>query len=130
VHLAATIGTTAAALPLMGAQGWGRIINTVSGAGLDPQHPGAAAYATAKGAVHAFTRAAALEVPDGVTINAVSPLAVTRMSEAFFARTDPGARERLDPAHVARVVVWLASDEAAGVNGRTFRVEGEDVTEV
>jgi NAD(P)-dependent dehydrogenase (short-subunit alcohol dehydrogenase family) len=65
-----------------------------------------------------------------VTVNAVSPLAVTRMSEDYFARTDPSARDRLDPAHVANVVVWLASDDAADVNGRTFRVEGTDVTEV
>jgi NAD(P)-dependent dehydrogenase (short-subunit alcohol dehydrogenase family) len=114
----------------MGARGWGRIINTVSGAGLDPQHPGAAAYATAKAAVYGFTRAAALEAPLGVTVNAVSPLAITRMSEAYFARAEPGARERLDPAHAARAVVWLASDDAAAVNGRTFRVEGPDLIEV
>jgi NAD(P)-dependent dehydrogenase (short-subunit alcohol dehydrogenase family) len=130
VHLKATVGTTGAALPIMGGQGWGRVINTVSGAGLDPKYPGSAAYATAKAAVHGFTRAAALEAPSGVTVNAVSPLAVTRMSEDYFARTDPSARDRLDPAHVANVVVWLASDDAADVNGRTFRVEGTDVTEV
>jgi NAD(P)-dependent dehydrogenase (short-subunit alcohol dehydrogenase family) len=130
VHLKATIGTTAAALPVMAAQRWGRIINTVSGAGLDPQYPGSAAYATAKAAVHGFTRAAALEAPQGVTINAISPLAVTRMSEAYFARAEASARERLDPAYAARAVVWLASDDAADRNGRTYRVDGTDVREV
>jgi NAD(P)-dependent dehydrogenase (short-subunit alcohol dehydrogenase family) len=130
VHLKATVGTTSAALPIMGALGWGRIINTVSGAGLDPRHAGASAYATAKAAVYGFTRAAALEAPLGVTVNAISPLAITRMSEAYFARAEPAARQRLDPAHAAKAVVWLASDDAAGVNGRTFRVEGPEVTEV
>lgn len=130
VHLKATIGTTAAALPLMAAQGFGRVINTVSGAGLDPQHAGSAAYAVAKAAVYAFTRAAAFEVSPGVTVNAISPLAVTRMSKAFFARTDPSAVERLQPTHVADFLVWLASDDAADVNGRVFRVEGRAVTEL
>ena len=127
VHLKATVGTTAAALPLMAAAGWGRIVNTVSGAGLDPRYPGSAAYATAKAAVYGFTRAAALEAPPGVTINAISPVALTRMSETFFARTD---RPPIDPAVVARQVVWLTSDAAADVNGRVFRVEGVEVTEV
>jgi len=130
VHLKATIGTTRAAFPGMRDRGWGRVVNTVSGAGLDPQHPASAAYAIAKAGVYAFTKVAAVEgAGHGITVNAVSPLAVTRMSEAFFARAEPEVRQRLDPARVADVVAFLASDLAAAVNGRILRVEGGHVSE-
>lgn len=126
VHLRATVGTTRAALRPMREQGFGRIVNTVSGHGLEPQGPRSAAYAAAKAGVFGFTRAAALESPDGTTINAVAPLAYTRMSEGYFAGIE-GAAERYSPTHVARVVVWLCGEDAAGVNGQVLRVEGERV---
>ena len=129
VHLRATVGTTSAALRLVGPSGWGRIVNTVSGHGLEPRHPGSSAYGAAKAAVFGFTRAAAIEAaPLGVTVNAVAPLAYTRMSEEYLSRL-PDAAERFDPAHVARVVVFLCSDAASGWNGRVLRVEGEQVGE-
>lgn len=124
VHLRATVGTTAAALPLMRAQGYGRVINTVSGHGLEPLHPHSAAYAAAKAAVFGFTRAAALEVGEGTTVNAVAPLAYTRMSEAYLSRIE-GAEARYAAKHVSLVVVWLCSQEWGGVNGHVLRVEGE-----
>jgi NAD(P)-dependent dehydrogenase (short-subunit alcohol dehydrogenase family) len=128
VHLKATVGTTSAAFALM--RDGGSIVNTVSGAGLDPQYAGSAAYAAAKGAVFSFTKAAAVEGQGvGIRVNAVSPLAVTRMSEEFFARTDPAASERLAPARVADAVVFLASDLARDVTGRVLRVEGDHVSE-
>lgn len=128
VHLRATVGTTRAAFALMREQGWGRVVNTISGHGLKPVNPGSSAYAAAKASVFGFTRAAALEVPPGVTVNAVAPLAYTRMSEAYLSGFD-GAEERFDPAHVAAVVVWLCSEAARGVNGRIVRVHGRRVGE-
>lgn len=126
VHLRATVGTTAAALPFMRDQGFGRVVNTVSGHGLEPQYPRSAAYAAAKAGVFGFTRAAALEAPEGTTVNAVAPLAYTRMSEGYLGQV-AGAAERYAPAHVARVVLWLCSEDAASVNGQVLRVEGERV---
>ena len=46
------------------------------------------------------------------------------MSQAYLAAA-PDAAERLDPAHVSRVIVWLASEAASGVTGRVIRVEGQ-----
>lgn len=129
VHLRATVGTTSAAFPLMRGQGGGRIVNTISGHGLEPRHANSAAYACAKAAVFGFTRAAALEgAPDGITVNAVAPLAYTAMSEEYLAGVD-GARQRYAPVHVSRVVVFLASDRAAGITGRVLRVEGPSWSE-
>src|SRR5262245_33323858 len=59
VHVKATIATTQAAFPLMQAAGGGRIVNTVSGAGLKPEHAGTTAYACAKAGVYAATLVAA-----------------------------------------------------------------------
>lgn len=126
VHVRATVGTTRAAIPLMRHQAYGRIINTVSGHGIEPLYPRSAAYAAAKGAVFGFTRAAALEAGDGTTVNAIAPLAYTRMSEGYLSQVD-GASERYAPEHVSLVVVWLCSEEWGNVNGHVLRVEGEKI---
>ena len=127
VHLRGTVGTTRAAFAAMAARGGGRIINTVSGHAFEPKGPGSAAYAAAKGAIFSFTLAAALEgAAHGILVNAIAPLALTRMSERYLGTT-PDAAERLDPAHVSRVVVWLASEAPAAASGRVIRVEGETV---
>ncbi|HMC51134.1 MAG TPA: SDR family oxidoreductase, partial [Acidimicrobiales bacterium] len=111
--------------------GGGSVINTVSGAGLFPEHAGTSAYASAKAAVYAFTKVAAVEgAAHGIRVNAVSPLAVTRMSEAFFARSDPGGGDGLRPERVSVVVAFLASSLAREVTGRVLRVEGGHVCEV
>jgi NAD(P)-dependent dehydrogenase (short-subunit alcohol dehydrogenase family) len=130
VHLKATVATTQAAFAVMAAAGGGRIVNTVSGAGLRPEHPGTTAYACAKAAVYAATLVAAAEgKPHGIRVNAVSPLAVTPMSEAFFQAADPAQRDALAPERVSDVVVFLASDLAGDLTGRILRVEGTHVSE-
>lgn len=130
VHLKATIATTQAAFPLMQAAGGGRIVNTVSGAGLKPEHPGTTAYACAKAAVYAATLVAAAEGrPHNIRVNAVSPLAVTPMSEGFFQQADAAYRQALAPERVSQVVVFLASELAGDLTGRIIRVEGEHVSE-
>ena len=130
VHLKGTVGTMKAAFPVMADQGGGSIVNTVSGAGLLPENPKTTGYATAKAAVYAATLVAAVEGrPLGIRVNAVSPLAVTRMSEAFFAQAAPGQAERLDPARVSVVVAFLASNLADGITGRILRIEGEHLCE-
>jgi NAD(P)-dependent dehydrogenase (short-subunit alcohol dehydrogenase family) len=130
VHLKGTVGTMKAAFPVMAEQGAGAVVNTVSGAGLYPEHPNTTGYACAKAAVYAATLVAAVEGrPLGIRVNAVSPLAVTRMSEAFFSRAAPGEAERLDPARVSVVVAFLASPLAAGITGRILRIEGGHLCE-
>ena len=60
----------------------------------------------------------------GITVNAVSPGAFTRMNEAMFEQSPPPPGLDLDPVHVARVVAWLVSDDAADVTGRIVHVAG------
>ena len=63
-------------------------------------------------------------LPYGITINAISPGAATRMNEEMFRHTPPPAGLDLDPMHVARVVAWLVSDDAADVTGRIVHAAG------
>jgi NAD(P)-dependent dehydrogenase (short-subunit alcohol dehydrogenase family) len=133
VHLTGALGTMAAAFPDMAARGWGRMINTVSEVALDSRFAGGLGYGIAKAAVWSATLAAAREwVGSGITVNAISPGARTRMNADLL---DAGFREGasadldLDPAHVARVAAFLASDDAADVTGRIVHVAGPAVRE-
>ncbi len=127
VHLYGSIGTTKAAWPMMKAQRWGRVINTVSEAAFPSRvtggRGGGLGYGTAKASVWAATYGLASEgASHGITVNAVSPGAFTRMNEAMFATT-PTTLD-LNPEHVARVVAWLASDDAGDVTGKVIHAAG------
>ena len=119
VNFYGALGAAQAAWPHMKAQGRGRIINTVSEVALDSKFPGGGvAYGAAKAAVWSMTLSLAREgAAHGITVNALSPGAFTRMNQALFAAAGAPALD-LDPVHVARVAVWLASDAAADVTGR------------
>src|SRR5215204_4556595 len=87
-----------------------RIVNTVSGAGLWG-NIGQSSYSAAKGAIASLTLVTALEMRRyGVAVNAISPLAVTRMSADVFA--DRASDPAMDPARSSAVVAWLQSAEA------------------
>ena len=109
----------------------GRIINISSVAGERPGR-GHANYAASKGAVNAFTRAAAVELaPKKVTVNAVAPGVIeTEMSAEVMRRAKDQVLEhiplkRLGGAEdVARMVAYLASDDAAYITGQIFNVDG------
>ena len=118
-------------LPDMRAAKWGRIINISSVYGLLGAK-GEAAYATAKAAVIGLTKTAAREGgPDGVTINAVAPglirtPPIIAMPDKYKA---PILAETLvgrigEPEDVARVIAFLASDDAAFITGATIPVSG------
>jgi NAD(P)-dependent dehydrogenase (short-subunit alcohol dehydrogenase family) len=127
VHLRGAIGAVKGAFASM--PDGGNVTLIVSGAGLNPEWPNTTAYACAKAAVYALMKVAATEgAPLGVRVNAVSPFALTRMSEQMLAG-NPIA-EHLDPARVAPVVIYLASDLARDISGRVLRVEGTQVGEV
>jgi NAD(P)-dependent dehydrogenase (short-subunit alcohol dehydrogenase family) len=105
----------------------GRIVNTTSEAGLYG-NPGQLDYVAAKAAIAAMTIALARELKRyGVTVNAVAPRARTRMTESMLAGTGPDESgfDPWDPANVAPVVAWLASDDAAGISGQVFVVFGD-----
>ncbi len=103
----------------------GRIINTTSVSGIYG-NPGQTNYGAAKAGIAAFTIIAALEVARyGVTVNAVAPVALTRMTEGLGpAPETEEEKEARAPHWIAPIVTWLASDEAADVTGRVFEASG------
>ncbi|MGH9136982.1 MAG: SDR family NAD(P)-dependent oxidoreductase [Acidimicrobiales bacterium] len=113
----------------------GRVINTISGAGLVGNF-GQTNYATAKAAIAGLTQTLSLELYKlSVTVNAIGPAAATRITG-----TMPGAPEvvepdevpedewnRMDPAVSSPLVAWLASDESQLVTGQVIRAVAEDI---
>ena len=126
-----------AAAPAMKRAGGGRVVNTSSGAGLQPSLTGIQAYCAAKHAVVGLTRQLAHELgPFNITVNSVAP---------GFVRTNPStekqwqgygpegqqalveriALKRLGSAQdIANAVVFFASDLARFVNGQILQVDG------
>ena len=67
----------------------------------------------------------------GVTANAVSPIAATRMLATVGREADEsGAWDKLDPANMSPVVAWLVSEEAGWFSGQVLRVDGNVVSRV
>lgn len=128
VHLRGTFLCTREAMRAMRKLNSGRIINTTSGRAYYGHSAGTANYAAAKGGIISLTGVTAAEGKEfGITCNAVSPLARTPMSEQYLAGdTDP----TLDPAAVAPMVVFLASDAAAVITGEIFRVARGEISVV
>jgi NAD(P)-dependent dehydrogenase (short-subunit alcohol dehydrogenase family) len=103
----------------------GRIINTTSVSGIYG-NPGQTNYGAAKAGIASFTTIAALELARyGVTVNAVAPVALTRMTEGLgpAPETDED-REMRSPRWIAPIVTWLASAESNDVTGRVFEASG------
>jgi NAD(P)-dependent dehydrogenase (short-subunit alcohol dehydrogenase family) len=127
VNFVGSVGTARAAWPHLKAQHWGRVVNTVSQVALDTKIPGGGGigYGAAKAAVWSMTLSLAEEGrAHGITVNAISPGAFTRMNAAMFDADAPPPGLDLDPVHVARVVAWLASDDAADVTGKIVHAAG------
>ncbi|HKN91056.1 MAG TPA: SDR family oxidoreductase [Acidimicrobiia bacterium] len=99
-----------------------RIINTTSVSGLYG-NVGQANYGTAKAGIAGFTIIAARELARyGVTVNAIAPGALTRMTEDLPIPDD--VKAALDPRWVAPVCVWLASKLSADVTEQVIEVSG------
>ncbi|MGE0878490.1 MAG: SDR family NAD(P)-dependent oxidoreductase [Acidimicrobiia bacterium] len=91
VHLQGYLNVLRAALPLMAEAGHGRILGVTSGSGW--RHANAGAYSVAKRAVAALTWQIGRVAPAGVTVNALSPIALTRMVTGGTGRSAPPATE-------------------------------------
>jgi NAD(P)-dependent dehydrogenase (short-subunit alcohol dehydrogenase family) len=130
VHVVGSVGAVRAAMRPMRERGYGRIVTTTSEAALSRTTAGAMAYAAAKAAIWGLTMAAATEgAPHGVTVNALSPGALTRMSRPFLEETGIPPGLDLSPARVADVVVALCAEEAGEVTGRVVHTAGGHVRE-
>lgn len=102
-----------------------RVINTTSGSGLFG-NVGQANYGAAKAGIASFTIIAAEELRRyGVTVNAVSPIALTRMTEGLgLGDAAEDERDKVHPRWISPVVAWLASTRSADVTGRVFQTSG------
>jgi NAD(P)-dependent dehydrogenase (short-subunit alcohol dehydrogenase family) len=143
VHLKGTFNCVRHAAPLMREQRSGRLITFTSGSGLFG-NPGQANYGSAKAAISGLTKVVARDLGKyGVTCNAISPVAATRMTitpeviKAREIRKQQGIireekalaqLEDLKPEDVAPMVVFLASDYAANVNGQFFLCAGGSIS--
>lgn len=132
VNLYGVLHTCKAVLPVMASQGSGAVVNLGSDAGRVGSS-GEAVYSAAKGGIIAFTKSLAREMArHQIRINCVCPGPTDTALFASFA--GPGLREALtkaipfrrlgQPADVANVVAFLASDEASFVTGQTVSVSG------
>jgi len=110
----------------------GRIINTSSGAGLQGS-VGQSNYSAAKAGILGLTLVQSAELARySVTANALAPQGRTGMTEEVFAemmkKPEDGSFDAYDPANVAPLVVWLASEKSAHINGRCFEIFGGKIS--
>ena len=137
VHLKGTFSPTRAA-----AEHWrneakagnavdARIINTSSPSGIFG-NAGQTNYGAAKAGIASFTIICGLELGRyGVTANAIAPVARTRMTEPLGIGGPPedaSQFDRLDPANISPLVVWLGSPESKDITGRVFCVDGDRIS--
>jgi NAD(P)-dependent dehydrogenase (short-subunit alcohol dehydrogenase family) len=112
-----------------GEQNEGRVVCTSSATGLYG-NAGQINYGAAKAGIAAFAVIAAIELARyGVTVNAIAPMALTRMNEdlPFGQEVTSRFAEGFNPLaadNVSPLVVWLGSDASRGVTGRIFNVHG------
>jgi NAD(P)-dependent dehydrogenase (short-subunit alcohol dehydrogenase family) len=103
----------------------GRIINTSSPSGIYG-NVGQTNYGAAKAGIASFTIIAAMElVKYGVTVNAIAPAALTRMTEGLgMGGASDEMKEKMHPRWISPIVTWLASSDSKDVTGRVFDVTG------
>ena len=134
VHLKGTFSVVQPASKIFKEQGFGRIITFSSVSGLYG-YGGQSNYGAAKDAIAGFTRVVAKDLARyGVTANAISPGAQTRMTDSIPDSTKnmrkgeflspPEGILTNEPEQVSPMIAWLASDQASEVTGRIFHTVG------
>jgi 3-hydroxybutyrate dehydrogenase len=143
INLSSAFHTTAAAVPLMKAAGWGRIVNIASAHGLRAS-PQKSAYAAAKHGVVGFTKSVALELAGlGITCNAVCPGFVltplvetqiqdrareqgldreTTIRDVILAKQP--SKEFVTVEQIGGTVAFLCSPDADQITGASISVDG------
>ena len=131
LNVTSTFLTTKAVIPHMG--DGGAIVNIASQAGRDGGGPGAAAYATSKGAVMTFTRAMAKEFgPRNIRVNCVCPGMISTTFHDTFTKDEVRANVAAgatlgregQAGEVADLVAYLASSESSFINGASLDING------
>jgi NAD(P)-dependent dehydrogenase (short-subunit alcohol dehydrogenase family) len=113
----------------------GAVINTASGSGTILPNPGQANYGAAKAGIAALTLVAAGELDRlGVRVNAIAPIARTRLTEdvpgigAMMAKPEDGSFDAFAPENISPLVAWLATEDCP-VNGKLYAVQGGSIQE-
>jgi NAD(P)-dependent dehydrogenase (short-subunit alcohol dehydrogenase family) len=133
VHLKGHFNMCRHAVPVMMKQRYGRIINTTSSQWRNPE--GRCNYGAAKGGIVSLTWDLAFELRDyGITVNAISPSADTHRGNepqsnqaellkraGLSRRKNILEKERAMPEFVSPIVVYLATEQAAHINGLVFQ---------
>lgn len=143
INLSAAFHTTRLALPLMKANGWGRIINIASVHGLVGS-ANKSAYVAAKHGLIGFTKVVALEhAEDGITVNAICPgwtdtpllnhqfeVQAEKEGVSFeeaklsLIKTKAPYPALVDPAAIGHLIMFLCSDAANAITGASMPIDG------
>ena len=131
VHLKGTYAVSRPAFAHMKERGQGGvIINTSSTSGLNGNF-GQSNYGAAKAGIAGFTRCMALEGQrHGIRCFALAPVALTRLTEDLPGMQDDSIKERISPALVSPLVVYLASDLSGEMTNKTFYIGGGRIAEM
>jgi 3-oxoacyl-[acyl-carrier protein] reductase len=132
IHVMGAFNCTQAAMPYIPTDGTGRVINVTSAAGLTGTL-GQVNYSAAKAGIIGFTKSCAREfATKNILVNALAPLAATRMTETIRTNEKFAAnmmtriplKRWAEPEEVAGAFVFLASDAASYITGQVLPVDG------
>jgi NAD(P)-dependent dehydrogenase (short-subunit alcohol dehydrogenase family) len=128
VHLKGTFNCGRHAIPIMKEQGYGRIINITSSAGLRGNF-GQSNYGAAKAGIMGLTLVWAIEQEkNNITVNAMAPSGMTRMTGTIPGLDANNPPPEMNPELNGPLIAYLASEKAAHVNGQIFGRRGYGYT--